>query len=180
MKPTGAEEPRRGNTRKITGGRENVPPPTAGGGGTPETEGESASGSNANPPRAGGGGGASPITAVYTAALKAGGEGGASYASRKRRPLRSSMAPKSTGKVSRYDDDVRATGQGVPDPMQRSVHANKPKIRSTSDREGDEERIVVLLIAKATKKLVRRGGTRVGEGETERRRGRKSRQRREA
>jgi hypothetical protein len=54
------------------------------------------------------------------------------------------------------------------------------KIRSTSDREGDEERIVVLLIAKATKKLVRRGGTRVGEGETERRRGRKSRRRREA
>jgi hypothetical protein len=171
MKPTGAEEPRSGNTRKITGGRENVPPPTAGGGGTPETEGESASGSNANPPRAGGGGGASPIAAVYTAAPKAGGEGGASYASRKRRPLRSSMAPKSTGKVSRYDDDVRATGQGVPDPMQRSVHANKPKIRSTSGREGDEERstsdredaavrtrqstkkYVVLRIAKATKNV---------------------------
>ena len=68
---------------------------------------------------------------------------------------------------SRYDDDVQATGQGVPDPMQRSVHANQPND-------------VVVLIAKATKKLVRRGGTRVGEGETERRRGRKSRRRREA
>ena len=53
---------------------------------------------------------------------------------------------------SRHDEDVRATGEGVPDLMQRSVHANQPKyvvlliakakkklIRSTSDREGDEE-----------------------------------------
>jgi hypothetical protein len=35
MKPTGAGEPRSGNTRNTTGGRENVPPPTTGGGGKP-------------------------------------------------------------------------------------------------------------------------------------------------
>ncbi len=76
---------------------------------------------------------------------------------------------------SRHDDDVRATGEGVPDPMQRSVHANQPND-------------VVVLIAKATTKLmdrqVPRGmtkeGRRVGEGETERRRGMKNRRTREA
>jgi hypothetical protein len=48
--------------------------------------------------------------------------------------------------------DVRATGQGVPDPMQRSVHANQPKY-------------VVLLIAKATKKLIRSTSDREGDEE---------------
>ncbi len=70
---------------------------------------------------------------------------------------------------SRHDDDVWATGEGVPDPMQRSVHANQPND-------------VVVLIAKATKKLMDRqaprgmtkGGRRVGEGETEQRQGMKS------
>jgi hypothetical protein len=44
---------------------------------------------------------------------------------------------------SRHDDDVRATGEGVSDPMQRPVHANQP---------GD----VMVLIAKAMEKLVDR------------------------
>jgi hypothetical protein len=83
---------------------------------------------------------------------------------------------------SRHDDDVQATGEGVPDLMQRSIHANQPND------------VVVLiakatiLIAKATTKLMDRqaprgmtkGGRRVGEGETERRRGMKNRRRREA
>ncbi len=80
--------------------------------------------------------------------------------------------------MSRHDDDVRATGEGVPDPMQRPEHANQP-----AD--------VPFLIAKATEKLMdrqtprgmtKRGGRRrVGEGETKRRRqGMKSRRRREA
>ena len=74
---------------------------------------------------------------------------------------------------SRHDDDVRATGEGVSDPMQRPVRANQ-----TDD--------VMVLIAKAMETLMDRqtrrdGGRRVGEGETERRRrGMKSRQRREA
>ncbi len=44
---------------------------------------------------------------------------------------------------SRHDDDVRATGEGAPDPMQWSVHTNQPKD-------------MVVLIAKATKKLMDR------------------------
>ena len=92
-----------------------------------------------------------------------GGGGGAS--SGKRRPLRSSMLPKINRKglqgrgadecphnkileaeavpKSRHDDDVRATGEGVPDPMQRSVHANQPND-------------VLVLIVKAMKKLMDR------------------------
>ena len=38
---------------------------------------------------------------------------------------------------------IRATGEGVPDPMQRSVHANQPND-------------VLVLIAKAMKKLMDR------------------------
>ena len=44
---------------------------------------------------------------------------------------------------SRHDDNVRATGEGVSDPMQRPVHANQP----------DD---VMVLIAKAMEKLMDR------------------------
>ena len=43
----------------------------------------------------------------------------------------------------RHDDDVRATGEGVLDPMQRPVHANQPDN-------------VMVLIAKAMEKLMDR------------------------
>ena len=99
-KPTGADESRRGITRRTTGGRENVPPPTTGGGGAAEaTKGESPSGSNAIPTC----GGAAAMTAEAAAAPKKGGEGGASFAGgspRMRRPLRSSMVPKNHRRVS--------------------------------------------------------------------------------
>ena len=57
--------------------------------------------------------------------------------------------------TSRHDDNVRATGEGVLDPMQRPEHANQP-----AD--------VPFLIAKATEKLMDcqtpRGMTKRGGG----------------
>jgi hypothetical protein len=108
---------------------------------------------------------------IASAPPAGGGEDGA--LTEKRRPLRAPCPPKSTGKVveggkivkcvgvetdefphknileaeavpkGRHDDDVRATGEGVSDPMQRPVHANQP----------DD---VMVLIAKAMEKLMDR------------------------